>query len=351
MASGTVMVNALARGVTQRLCLALAAGALAAATATWAQPSPADVRTAAPVGDAEVETTLQAFATLLADRYLFPDVGERYASALRSAVAAGRYRGLPPAEFAARVTADLQAIAPDGHLRLAPVSAAPPARTPAAPEPSIESARWLTDGVAYLKINNFLGTATPAAVDRFMAEHADARVLILDARTHRGGGIGPIDAMLPYLFAKPARLVWMDTRAAAVASMPFLAAGSLQRIPGPDSVERREHRVVPHPTEQRLFDAKVFYLTSKRTASAGEHLALAFKLTGRATLIGETTRGAGHFGSLPAVGDRFTAFVPIGRTFDPETGRGWEGTGVAPDVAVGADEALARALELATAAS
>jgi hypothetical protein len=334
-----------------RLGLTIAAALAAATTASVAaQPRPSELAAAAPVGDAEARTTLQVFARLLADTYVFPEVGRRYAAALQSGLAAGRYRGqLRPEEFAARVTADVQAVAPDGHLRLSPVAPSTTPRAAAAPESSIESGRWLANGVAYLKINNFLGSATPAELDRFMAEHASARVLIFDARTHRGGGIGPIDAMLPYLFAKPARLVWMDTRAAAAASMPFLASPSLHKLAAPATIDRREHRVVPHPTEQRLFDAKVFYLTSKRTASAGEHLALAFKLTGRATLVGETTRGAGHFGSLPAVGDRFTAFVPIGRTYDPKTGRGWEGTGVAPDVAVAADQALARALQLAAA--
>lgn len=336
--------------MTDRLRFGLATIALVAATATvsWAQPAPAETGAAAPVDEAEARATLLAFAAMLADRYVFPDVGERYAAALRTAVAAGRYRGsLRPYEFAARVTADLQAVTPDGHLRLTPVSRASTAPAPAAPEPAIESARWLANGIAYIKFNNFLGAETAAAVDRFMAEHAGARVLIIDARSHRGGGIGPIDAMLPYLFAKPTSLVRMDTRAAAARSMPFLASGTLHPLSAPASIDRREQRVVPHPTERRLNDTKVFYLTSKRTASAGEHLALAFKMTGRATLVGETTRGAGHFGWLPAVGERFTAFVPIGRTYDPKTGRGWEGVGIAPDVAVRADQALDRALELA----
>ena len=337
----------------RRLGLAVATS-LAAATATYggAQPHASELPAAALVNDREARATLQVFAAMLADRYVFPDIGERYAATLRSGLAAGRYRGpLRPDEFAARVTADLQAVAPDGHLRLSPAAPAATPRATAAPEPSIESTRRLAGGVAYIKFNNFLGTGTAASVDRFMAEHADARVLIIDARTHRGGGIGPIDAMLPYLFAKPARLLWMDTRAAAAASMPFLASPTLHKLPAPATIDRREHRVVPHPTERRLFDARVFYLTSKRTASAAEHLALAFKLTRRATIIGETTRGAGHFGSLPAVGERFTAFVPIGRTYDPATGRGWEGTGVTPDVAVAADEALTRALELVAPAS
>ena len=34
------------------------------------------------------------------------------------------------------------------------------------------------------------------------------------------------------------------------------------------------------------------------------------------------------------------AFVPVGRTYDPVTGRDWETVGVAPDVAVPPEQAL-----------
>ena len=44
------------------------------------------------------------------------------------------------------------------------------------------------------------------------------------------------------------------------------------------------------------------------------------------------------------VGDKFDVFIPVGRTFDPDTGKDWEGTGVAPDVAVPARDALVEAL-------
>lgn len=90
----------------------------------------------------------------------------------------------------------------------------------------------------------------------------------------------------------------------------------------------------------------MYYLTSSKTASAAEHLALALKRTGRATLVGETTAGAGHYGRPIAVG-RFSVFIPFGRTYDPDTGIGWEGTGVAPDVATPAERALEVALALA----
>ena len=46
-------------------------------------------------------------------------------------------------------------------------------------------------------------------------------------------------------------------------------------------------------------------------------------------------------------GKGYAAFIPVGRTFDPDTGQSWEGTGVAPDVAVPSDKALDEALRLA----
>jgi C-terminal processing protease CtpA/Prc len=47
------------------------------------------------------------------------------------------------------------------------------------------------------------------------------------------------------------------------------------------------------------------------------------------------------------MGESYAAFIPVGRTFDPDTGKSWEGTGVTPDVAVPADKALDEALKLA----
>jgi DNA-binding protein H-NS len=46
----------------------------------------------------------------------------------------------------------------------------------------------------------------------------------------------------------------------------------------------------------------------------------------------------------------FMAFIPVGRTYDPDTGEGWQGVGVTPDVAVLADQALDEALRRAAAA-
>jgi C-terminal processing protease CtpA/Prc len=44
-------------------------------------------------------------------------------------------------------------------------------------------------------------------------------------------------------------------------------------------------------------------------------------------------------------------FIPSGRAINPITGTNWEGTGVTPDVAVPAGDALETALRLARAQS
>jgi C-terminal processing protease CtpA/Prc len=123
-------------------------------------------------------------------------------------------------------------------------------------------------------------------------------------------------------------------------------SATLLRQASPDTVVRRLHVVKP-AARPLLGDARVYLLTSRRTGSAGEHLAHALKRTHRATLVGEVTMGAGNFGGGIDLPGGFSAFVPGGRSYDPATGVGWEGSGVAPDVAVPAADALNKTLALA----
>ncbi|MBA3811363.1 MAG: S41 family peptidase [Caulobacteraceae bacterium] len=303
---------------------------------------------------------IEQLSKVLENDFVFPDVGARYAAILRANLAGGAYDSLTdPTAFGERVTADLQAVAKDGHLRLAPQEVfaqrrPPPADAPASTRPSgppgLEEAKMIGD-VAYLRFNEFPeDPAVAAAARRFLLAHADAKAVIIDARPHRGGGLGVMDAILPLLYARETHLVRMDTRASVADSGPMQDGPTLVRQPSPPTIVSRDHVVTPDPSERRLQHVPIYYLTSRSTASAAEHLALAFKRTRRAILIGETTRGAGHYGGLQDIGDRFAAFIPVGRTYDPDTGWDWEGKGVAPDVAVPADQALDEAIREAKSA-
>ena len=352
----------------------LSACAVAAIAQTAPAPSPSpsaqapEMNPDAPVTAAEARAVATQLAAQLETTYVFPEVAGRYAGALREKAAAGAYDSAGTrGALAERLTADLRAVSPDNHLRVFPgrpgpggpgrrrvvvrqgeagAAGAQPQR-PAVqrPEP-VEQARWVAPGVAFVRFNLFPGSPDAvAAARRFIADHADAKTIIFDIRTHRGGGLAEMDALFPYLFARPTTLVTMDTRASVDRERGNpVGDAMLRQVRTAEDVVRREHYVNPHPGEKRLFGAKVYVLTSSMTASAAEHFALSLKRTKRATLIGEATGGAGHYGGVQPVGEHFSVFIPVGRTFDPDTGKGWETVGVAPDVAVPAERALYEAL-------
>jgi C-terminal processing protease CtpA/Prc len=210
----------------------------------------------------------------------------------------------------------------------------------------MEEAGWIAPGIAYARLNYFPNNPeVTEAARRFMRDHATAKAIIFDVRTHIGGGLAQMDAMFPYLFSKETVLSVMESRASVARQFAAVEANfSLREVPGPQDIVRREHFVKPHPTERRLFGAEVIVLTSPLTASAGEAFALSLKTTGRAKLIGETTAGAGNYGAPRPISERFSAFVPVGSTVDPRTRQRWEGEGIEPHIKVPAQEALAEAL-------
>lgn len=326
----------------------------------------ATAETEAPISAAEARKTAVGFARLIEENYVFPDVARKYAQALRSRAARGEYDGLRTrGALAAALTSHVQAIHRDGHLKIYAQSAAAgaqPQMMMVAPQPQqgpvqplkpgagkpIEEARWLAPGIAYIRFTIFpFDPAVTAAAVNFMKDHADAETVIFDVRTNKGGGMSQTVAMLPYLFDKETVLVRGDTRASVIEAMGGVQMPPWVRLTSPSTqgVRTEDTFVRPHPSERRLIDAKVYVLTSNFTASAAEAFAFGLQTTGRATLIGERTTGGGHF--APAgqrVNDKFAAFVPIGRAYDPRTGKGWEGAGVQPDINVPAEKALVEAL-------
>ena len=317
--------------------LALSGAATAQSPGQGPGPQAPGPEATTPTAAAERRAVVEQLAERLETDFVFPETGKKYAGMLRANLAAGAYETLTaPIAFARKLSDDLQAVAEDRHLRVGLRRPGGPGPGPAAsgaaqrigpPDvKAIEHSGWIAPGVAYVRFGLFPGDPeTVAAVRKFMFDHADARALIIDGRGHRGGGLDEMDAMLPLLYAQPAMLVRMDTRAEVERQRGGPDEGpTLVRQPSPDTLVRRDHRVIPDAQETRLHDAQVYYLTSKLTTSAAEHLALAFKRTGRGELVGETTGGAGHYGGMVPLGERFAAFVPVGRTYDPETNEGWE---------------------------
>jgi C-terminal processing protease CtpA/Prc len=219
--------------------------------------------------------------------------------------------------------------------------------------PAILAAKWIAPRIAYISFSLMPDDpATVSAIDRFMRDHASARAIIIDVRQDHGGGIGGVDAIFKYLYAKPRLLGFFDERTAVLddkEDSPFDSGPTIRKVKGPPGFERYEHSVKPDAREHRLFKAKVFYLTSSRTASDGEYMAHILKVSRRGEVIGETTFGADHFGAYIPIGQGLQVFMPWGRLSDPVTGEDWEGKGVAPTISAPADQALDVALRLSRA--
>jgi C-terminal processing protease CtpA/Prc len=76
------------------------------------------------------------------------------------------------------------------------------------------------------------------------------------------------------------------------------------------------------------------------TFSGGEALAYDLRAQGRATIVGEVTRGGAHPSTVVSVGEHVELRLPIARTINPVTGGDWEGVGVIPDIVVPVEDAL-----------
>jgi hypothetical protein len=352
--------------VTLKSLLLVSAGFIASAPAHAEAPAtpPAQGAPERPLPPGANEALEQgegrAVALKLADdlvaSFVFRDKAEDYAAMLRKNAAAGRYDKGTRGELTKLMTDDLLAVHKDGHLHvmLAPppepagASGAEHRGPPPGFPPLIQSAKTIAPGIGYIRFTAFMGTDEEmAGVRKWLAENRDDKVLIFDLRNHHGGGLDEQDAIFSYLFGTKTPLVKM-----AVSKQVYDAGGSPLES-GPTLVFAAEgdkmvatHSAIPgEDTPLRM--AKVYLLVSNKTASAAEHFALALKSTGRATLIGEATAGANHFGGGQPINDHFGVWMPVGRTYDIKTGKDWEGAGIAPDIAVDPKQALVFALEKA----
>ncbi len=303
-----------------------------------------------PVDAAFGKSAAAELGQLLEATYLYPQIGRRYSEALK-AQSFAEIGSLT--ELAHQLEGTLRQVHNDAHLRVMTSNggASGAVRRSISGGRAVGRTQRLGDRVAYLELLGLPGdqSAQQAMAD-FLDSQRGAEALIIDARRCPGGGLPVIDVLASRLYAEPRHLLNMEMRADADAGLQadFDALSSLRRVStDPDRV-RWEHWATPNasPADRAWSEVPVYLLTDF-TASACEHLALALKSTGRATLVGKTTRGAGHFGSLQDFADgRLHVFLPVGRTFDPATGEDWEGSGVDPDEAVPAADALAHALTL-----
>lgn len=310
-------------------CLVLALGCTAVAAA--AEPlSENDTR--------EIVTTL---ADRLVESYPFPEISAKYQQALLEHEKAGKYKELTEEALATQLTGDLRAIHKDVHLavifRQRPREGDAPrgnrnrnrgggqeGEQRRSRHQGFKSVQLDTEtSTAYLDIPGPFeaNDASFEAASAAMTLAAHSKYVILDIRQNPGG-TGHMGRFI---------------------ASYFYAAGDekfyLNGFHKDRSMDDQEwtYSFVPG---RRNPDAKVYILVGPGTASASEGLAYALQKLGRATIVGNTTAGAGIAGSFVPLKHSLMAFIPVKMVVGPRSTEGWEGTGVIPDVPAGGEDAL-----------
>jgi hypothetical protein len=304
---------------------------------------PLNAAIAEPLTAADRQSVVENAARLLEARYVDEAAGRHLGRGLRAALS--RWANVTdPAAFAAAVTAWLRQASGDGHLGLSH-SVQPIAESGGEVAFSAgEMERWygahLNHGIEKIERleNNImlldLRVFPPPAMagDVFAAAMtvvAQGNALIIDLRRN-GGGAGTGNLVMGYLLDEARPL-----------------SGSYDR---PSNTHRASTSPVWVPGRRFGTDKPLYILTSRRTFSAAEAFAYDLQALKRATIVGEVTGGGAHPYEYRRVHRHFALDLPEGRSINPITGSNWQGIGVKPDVAVAADQALAEAVRLATAA-
>lgn len=288
----------------------------------------------APVSAADRDAVIEVLASKIEAGYVVPETADLAARFLRKAKSDHSYASFTTARaFAEKITADLRSLTKDKHLALyfdpetksSPAAAAVQAPTRERYNYGFNKVERLPGNIGHLEIRSFANLdEAKATADAWLGALADFDSIILDLRQN-GGGNTPMAAYVASFFLGPKPVLFTTMH------------------------WRDENRTVNVMTSEtvggrRSADGDLFILIGPSTFSAAEDFSYSMQQLKRATLVGETTGGGAHMGKgLQRLSPLFTAFIPVGESINPITGRNWEGVGVEPDVRVPVDKALTEA--------
>ena len=290
----------------------------------------------------EARAVVDGVVALIAKNYVFPEKRAGIVDLLNKNEAAGRYDVTSSADLVDRLGADMTAAGHDHHLWIQ----YNPDQNKAMRNPSnsqgiaffereasqrnqgYEALRILPGNVRYVNLTGFIwgkNTArTVADVARFLG---DGDAVIIDLRENGGGSAEAVQALISYFLPPDNRVLMQFHQGANGAGKPT--------------------RVLAHLGAPRLVGKPLYVLTSGSTGSAAEEFCYHVQQFHLGTLVGATTAGAANNNTIYPVGTDYIVSVSTDRPEHPVSHSNWEGTGVAPDVAVPRAAALDQAHLLA----
>lgn len=296
--------------------------------------------------DAETRTAvLMAVADKL-DEYAFPEVARKIQGDVRDRLSAEGYQAVNSgAQLAETLTAQLQAISNDPHLKVYFSPAVLPHLEPQTEVPPEELAyqrrlselrnfdfnrvERLRGNVGYLELFSFeppeFAGDVAAAAMQFLA---NTSALIIDLRHNRGGSASMVALLTSYL-------------------LPAYPSVHLTDLYWPKEDRTQQSWTLPYVSGGRYLDKPVYVLIGPETFSAAEEFAYNLKHLRRAVMVGETTAGGANPGAGFRLHDHFWMFIPTGQAVSVATGENWEGGGVLPDFKVPTELSLKTAQLLA----
>jgi tetratricopeptide (TPR) repeat protein len=293
----------------------------------------------------ELKEVIDEICQLLRDNYVFPEVAEKICDTLQLRMKAGAYNVESYDKLSDLLTVDLQSVNNDQHLKA--WSLRPSSAQKSADEKDLISLHLniilqnkrqnfnftrveiLEGNVGYIELVKFKPVPDPTTeriLNGAMDFLSNCDALIIDLRRNNGGNSKMLEMFSSYFFNEPVQLTGHFYR----------ESGSVQ-----------ESWTLKDFDNKNFADIPLFIIVGSETISAPEQFAYDMQVLKRATIVGEKTAGAANPGRFFRIKERILLLVATGYAVNPITKTNWEGKGITPDVAVSAEKALDKALELA----
>lgn len=283
--------------------------------------------------------------TLLNENYIYPDMAKEMGVFILIKLNNNDYESITDSRmFGEQLTRDLQSVSKDKHLRVmfSPEDADEIKNNSAGDNKQEEvnqkraeqmkrenygfkKAEVLAGNIGYIDLRMFAPSEySKETITSVMGFLSNCDAMIIDLRRNGGGDPSGVQMICSYFF---------DSTPVHLNDLYFR----------PDNTTK-EFWTLKEVEGKRMPDIDLYVLTSNVTFSGAEEFTYNLKNLKRATIVGETTGGGAHPGTVMGVNESFVMFVPNGRPINPITKTDWEGTGISPDIEVAPDKALETAM-------